>query len=86
MGGVIYLVVLGVAAIGLIVVATADWRIGVGVLGAGLLIAAAGRLALGEHESGMLRVRGKTFDVITLSGLGVLLIVLALVIPNQPPL
>ena len=83
-GGLIYLVVLGVAVLGLILVATYNWRTGVYVLGGGLLLAALGRIALSDFESGMLRVRGKVFDVVALSGLGALMIVLAIVIPNQP--
>jgi len=80
----VYLAVLAIAALGLVLVATYNWRTGVTVLGGGLLVAALGRVALGEFESGMLRVRGKVFDVVALSGLGTLMIVLAWVIPNQP--
>lgn len=83
-GGMIYLIVLAVAAFGLALVATYSWRTGVCVLGGGLLLAALGRVALSDFESGMLRVRSKVFDVIALSGLGALMIVLAIVIPNQP--
>ena len=82
----IYLGVLAMAAGGLVLVATYDWRTGVSVLGGGLLLAALGRVLLGDYESGMLRVRSKPFDVVALTGLGGLMIVLALVIPNQPPL
>ena len=83
-GGMIYLVVLAIATIGLALVATTNWRTGVSVLGGSLLLAAVGRVALGEFESGMLRVRNKAFDVVALTGLGALMIVLAVVIPNQP--
>ena len=83
-GGMLYLAVLAIAAAGLILVATYDWRLGVTVLGSGLLLAALGRVVLSDFESGMLRVRNKAFDFVALSGLGALMIVLALVIPNQP--
>lgn len=83
-GGMLYLAVLAIAAAGLVLVATYSWRLGVIVLGGGLLLAAVSRAALSEFESGMLRVRSKTLDVIALAGLGALMIVLALVIPNQP--
>ena len=83
-GGMIYLAVLAIAMLGLVLVATYSWRTGVSVLGGGLLLAALGRVALSDFESGMLRVRGKIFDVVALSGLGALMIVLAIVIPNQP--
>ena len=85
-GGVVYLVVLAMAVTGLVLVTTYDWRVGVSVLGGSLLLGAVGRFGLGEHESGMLRVRSKPFDVVALTGLGTLMIVLAIVIPNQPPL
>jgi len=83
-GGTLYLAVLAAAVVGLVLVAINDWRVGVSVLGGALLVAALGRAVLGEFESGMLRVRSKIFDVIALSGLGALMIVLAIVIPNQP--
>ncbi|MGN6722343.1 MAG: DUF3017 domain-containing protein [Marmoricola sp.] len=83
-GGMLYLAVLVIAAGGLFLVATYNWRLGVSALGGGMLLAAVGRVALGEYESGMLRVRNKAFDVVALSGLGALMIVLAWVIPNQP--
>jgi hypothetical protein len=83
-GGLIYLTVLAIAGLGLVLVATSNWRTGVSLLGGGLLLAALGRVLLSDFESGMLRVRGKAFDVVALSGLGALMIVLALVIPNQP--
>lgn len=85
-GGTIYLAVVIGGCVGLILVATDHWRAGVCVLGASILVAALSRLVLGEFESGMLRVRGKIFDVIALSGIGALLITLAVVIPNQAPL
>lgn len=80
----LYLAVLVIAAVGLILVASYSWRLGVTVLGGALLLAALGRVALSDFESGMLRVRNKAFDLVALSGLGALMIVLALVIPNQP--
>lgn len=83
-GGMVYLAVLAIAALGLALVATSNWRTGVSVIGGSLLLAAVGRLGLGEFESGMLRVRNKAFDVVVLTGLGSLMIALAIVIPNQP--
>lgn len=80
----IYLAVLAIAVGGLGLIAVDDWRLGVIVLGGALLAAALARMALSDFESGMLRVRNKVFDVVALSGLGALMIVLALIIPNQP--
>lgn len=86
LGGVIYLAVLAAAITGLVLVTTSNWRLGVVVMGGGLLLGALGRFSLGEYDSGMLRVRSKTLDIVAMSGLGTVMIVLAIVIPNQPPL
>ena len=83
-GGVLYFVVLAAATFGLFLV-TENWREGLIVIGGLLLFATGARLVLGEYEAGMLRVRRKWFDLLAMSGVGVLLIVLALTIPNQPP-
>ena len=84
-GGLFYLVVLGMAAVGLAITAGGAWRTGVSWIGAALLVAAAVRLVLSEHGAGMLRVRRKVPDVLMLVVAGVALLVLAVVVPNQPP-
>ena len=61
------------------------WRTGVSWIGAGLLLAAASRLVLSERGAGMLRVRRKWSDVLMLTVAGLGLIVLSVVVPNQPP-
>ncbi len=85
LGGVVYLVVLAIAAVGLGIVAAGAWRTGLAWMGAGLLLAAFTRLALSERRAGMLRVRRKWSDVLLLTVAGVGLIVLSVVVPNQPP-
>jgi len=85
LGGVVYLVVLGMAVVGLALTAGGAWRTGVSWIGAGLLVAAAVRLVLSEHGAGMLRVRRKIPDVLMLVIAGVVLLVLAVVVPDQPP-
>jgi hypothetical protein len=82
-GGLVYLVVLAISAVGLGVVAFGPWRKGVALIGVGLVLAAAARLVLTELNAGMLLVRGKVFDVVALGGVGAVLILLAAVIPNQ---
>jgi len=84
-GGVIYLLVLGLAGAGLVFTALGPWRTGVSWIGTALLVAAAARLVLSERGAGMLRVRRKIPDVLMLVIAGVALLVLAVVIPNQPP-
>ena len=83
-GGVVYLLVVAAALVGLGVVAWSDWRRGVVVIGAALLGGAVWRYFLGEFDSGMLRVRRRWFDVSVMIAVGVLLIMLATTIPNQP--
>jgi len=81
-GGAVYLAFVAATAVGLAIVAFGPWRRGVSVIGIAALVAAVARLVLSEHESGMLRVRSKIFDVAVLSGAGALLVVLARVIPD----
>ena len=84
LGGVVYLSVLGAALVGLLIVAAGAWRTGLSWVGAGLLVAAGARLLLSEHGAGMLRVRRRWSDVLMLVLAGLGLIVLALVVPDQP--
>ena len=83
-GGVIYLCVLGAAVAGGVIAATGPWRTGVSWLAFALLAAAAARLALPDHDAGMLRVRGKILDAGILIAMGVAILVLAATIPDQP--
>jgi hypothetical protein len=85
LGGVVYLAVLGACLVGLVIVLAGAWRTGLSWIGAGLLVAAAFRLVLSDRGAGMLRVRRRWSDVLMLLVAGVGLIVLAIVVPNQPP-
>ena len=57
LGGLVYLGVCLVTAVGLLVVAFGPWRRGIALIGVALVIAAGMRSFLSEHDSGMLRVR-----------------------------
>ena len=70
---------------GLLLVAFGPWRAGLTWIGVGLLVAAATRLVLSDRSAGMLRVRRRWSDVLMLTVAGVGLIVLSVVVPNQPP-
>ena len=84
MGGLIYLIVVAINAVGLLIVALGPWRRGVTLMGAGLLIGAVARAFLRDRDAGMLRVRrSRWVDVLMLGGVGTALIVLANVIPDQ---
>jgi Protein of unknown function (DUF3017) len=85
-GGLFYLAVLAAAAVGLVIVARGDWRLGVHWISGSLVVAAAARLLLPAREAGMLAVRRRWIDVTLLSVVGVALWILAITIPNQPPL
>lgn len=85
-GSRIYLAQLLTVALGLLLVALDAWRLGVGIVGTSFIVAAGLRAVVTPDEHGMLRVRGKVFDVGWMLLLGVALIVLAIVVPPQPPL
>jgi hypothetical protein len=73
-------VVLGIAAIGLLRVATANWREGAVLLGGSLLVAAALRALLPPERAGLLAIRSRIVDVLSYSGLGLAVVLLALTI------
>lgn len=85
LGGVVYLSVLAASVVGLGIVLAGAWRSGLSWIGVGLLVAAVTRTMLSERRAGMLRVRRKWTDVLMLTAAGVALIVLTIVVPNQPP-
>lgn len=83
-GGLVYLVVVATSAVGLLVVALGPWRRGVAMMGIALLLGAVMRSVLPDRNAGMLRVRRhRWIDVLMLGGVGLALIVLASVIPDQ---
>lgn len=83
-GGVIYLGVLAMTLVGLVIIIAGPWRGGLRWMGAAVLVAGASRLVLSEHGAGMLRVRRRWSDVLTLTLVGVALLTLATYVPSQP--
>lgn len=75
------LATLGVTGVGLVAVSFHHWKKGLIVIGVGLLVGAALRLALPARRVGLLAVRGRTADVAVLAGLGLAIVVLALIVP-----
>ena len=73
-------VVLGVAVVGLLRVATAHWREGSVLLGGALLVAAALRAALPPDRAGLLAIRSRVVDILVYSGLGLAVVLLAVTI------
>ena len=82
-GGLIYLVVVVTALVGLGIVAFGPWRRGIALIGFALVFAAGMRLVTKEDEAGMLRVRSRWFDVTVLAAVGASLVALATNIPDQ---
>jgi hypothetical protein len=84
LGGTVYLIVVAVSLVGLGVVALGPWRRGVGLIGVALLLGALMRATLNDGDAGMLRVRrSRWVDVLMLGGVGIALLALAAVIPEQ---
>ena len=72
-------------AAGLLVVAFGPWRVGVAMIGAGLVAGSLARTLLPDRAAGLLRVRRPTADVVVMTALGIVIVVLAFVVPDQPP-
>lgn len=83
-GGAFYLLVLVATAVGVGIVTTGDWRLGIRCVGGALAFAALSRLVLPARDAGMLAVRNRFVDCFLLAGLGAALFFLAATIPNQP--
>ncbi len=77
------LTVLAVAAVGMLRVATANWREGAVLLGGSLQLAAALRTALPPDRAGLLAIRSKVLDVLSYSGLGLAVVLLAVTITRS---
>ncbi len=78
------LVMLGMA-VGLGIVAVGPFRAGSLVVAASVVFAAFLRAFLPGDTAGMLAVRSRTVDVVTLALLGVSLTVMAFLVPSPPP-
>jgi hypothetical protein len=84
LGGMVYLAVLAVTALGIGVVVLDRWRTGLTLVGGALVCGALARVVIRDGDAGMLGIRRKSVDVATLLLLGSGLVVLAAVIPDQP--
>jgi hypothetical protein len=76
LGGVLLAVLVGLALVG-----QDHWRRGLLLAGFGLLGGAVLRLVLPGRAAGLLAVRGRVFDVVVLTVLGVAVIVLTTSVP-----
>lgn len=82
-GSQLYLLQLLIVAVGIVLVVAGPWRPGIVAIGLAFVIGAGARSVVPIDHTGMLRVRGKVFDIVWMTTLGVALVVLALIIPNQ---
>ncbi|MEV6413401.1 DUF3017 domain-containing protein [Kribbella sp. NPDC051718] len=71
-----------VAMTGLVVLTFYNWRNGVLIFAGGVLFAALLRLSLSDGAAGLLRVRGRMFDIFLLVGVGAAIAILGLIVPN----
>ncbi|NYJ02580.1 Na+-transporting NADH:ubiquinone oxidoreductase subunit NqrB [Nocardioides thalensis] len=85
-GGALYLCVLLAMGAGLVLVAFADWRVGIRVIAGALAAAAVFRLVLPQKDAGMLAVRRRWVDVVVVGSVSAVLFFLASSIPDQPGL
>ena len=83
-GSRLYLLVLAGVVAGLLVVLVGPWRIGLGAIGVSFIAGAGMRLVVPHDHSGLLRVRGRVFDAVWMTFLGVSLMVLAVIVPPPP--
>jgi hypothetical protein len=74
------LVLLAMAS-GLMILTFVDFRVGTIVLGASLVFAGALRTVLTHERAGLLAIRGRPIDLMTMYGLGVALTTVAVVVP-----
>jgi hypothetical protein len=83
-GGLLYVMVAVCLVVGLVLVASGPWRTGVGICGGSLIVAGCGRAAIPDRMAGLLRIRRRWADVVTMLALGIALVVLAVIVPDQP--
>jgi len=79
-----FAIVLTLVAVAAVRVAQYHWRQGAAIVGGALLIAAIFRAVLPSVRAGLLAIRGRPVDVLSYSGLGVLLLFLAFTITDGP--
>ncbi|KIH97054.1 hypothetical protein LP52_21705 [Streptomonospora alba] len=77
-----YFLVLSTMSAGIVIVAAAHFKRGPALIAGALMLAAVFRALLPPHKTGMLAVRSRWVDVVTLTGLAILLIALAWVAPQ----
>ncbi|WP_116041468.1 DUF3017 domain-containing protein [Amycolatopsis palatopharyngis] len=60
------------------------WRQGAALIGGALLVASVLRAALSDEQAGLLCIRGRSVDILSYAGLGILILFVALTITGGP--
>lgn len=81
-GGVVYFLVLTIMLTGIVLIGLGTWRTGVVVMGSSFAVAFVARLVLSDERAGMLRIRRRFVDLITMALCCCGMVALALVIPD----
>jgi hypothetical protein len=71
------------AAVAYTAMSPQHWLRAVGVMALGLFVAGAARLVLNDEQAGLLRVRGRSFDVFCYVGFGALALIFGLALPQR---
>lgn len=79
------LLVLAIFGLGILAVALGRWRKGLFVVAVALLLGGFLRLVLPARRAGVLAVRSRLTDVVTLAALGAAVLLLAAVTPSPGP-
>lgn len=82
-GGVVYFFVLAILLTGVALVALGTWRTGVVVMGSSFAVAFLARAVLSDERAGMLRIRRRFVDLVTMAVCCAGMVALAFVIPTR---
>lgn len=82
-GGVVYFLVLAMMLAGIVLVGLGTWRTGVAVMGSSFAVAFLARAVLPDEKAGMLRIRRRFVDLITMGLCCGGMVALAYVIPTR---
>jgi hypothetical protein len=77
-------IVLAVVAAGLFRIVTYHWRDGTVLIGVALFLAAALRVLLSDEQAGLIMIRSRGVDLLTYSGFGACMILVAMTIEGGP--
>jgi hypothetical protein len=79
-----FVLVIAIAAAGIGLIFAYHWRIGSGLIGGSLLVAAGLRALLPEKQLGLIALRRKFTDIVLYGGLGFLIVLVAATIIGGP--